>query len=290
MIYLKSISLPSASVEESIINKMNIFNSYYPLKMFSRKKFEYIEFEPITCFYGGNGSGKTTLLNIISAALNARRRNNDKMGELFNEYVEYCSDSIELLNGGECKEIKYISSDDIFDYLLDIRAINSDVNRKKDALVNEYYEYKFNSSSDYDFSIEEYDKIKNVVESKRSTASTYVRQRLKKNNIIQESNGETALGFWQNEIDSNAIYIIDEPENSLSAENELKLKKFIEESANFFNCQFIIATHSPFFLALDGAKVYDLDSSPVIQKKWTELDNVIIYRNFFKEHENEFEK
>ena len=121
------------------------------------------------------------------------------------------------------------------------------------------------------------------------TVSKYVRTRLRNNNIIQESNGETALDFWQNEIEDNALYIIDEPENSLSAENQLKLKTFIEESARFYNCQFIIATHSPFLLALNGAKIYDLDIVPVKAKWWTELDNVKVYNSFFKEHSKEFD-
>jgi len=83
---------------------------------------------------------------------------------------------------------------------------------------------------------------------------------------------------------------LDEPENSLSAENQLKLKKFLEDSARFYNCQFIISTHSPFLLALEEAKIYDLDELPVVSKKWTELSNIKIYSNFFKEHESEFDK
>ena len=100
--------------------------------------------------------------------------------------------------------------------------------------------------------------------------SKYVRDRLGNNNMMQESNGETALDFWQSEIQDHSLYIIDEPENSLSAENQLKLKQFIEDSARFYNCQFIIATHSPFLLALNEAKIYDLDSIPVKSKKWTD--------------------
>ena len=42
-----------------------------------------------------------------------------------------------------------------------------------------------------------------------------------------------------------------------------KLKKFIEDSVRFYNCQFIISTHSPFLLSMNDAKVYDLDSFPV---------------------------
>ena len=94
--------------------------------------------------------------------------------------------------------------------------------------------------------------------------------------------------YWQQEIKENGLYILDEPENSLSAENQIKLKKFIEESVRFYNCQLIISTHSPFLLSLKFAKIYDLDSIPVSIKKWSELPNVLTYYNFFKEKEDEF--
>lgn len=289
MIYLKNFNLLNDDMEyDMIANKMNIYNSLYPLKIFPNKEFKYIEFEPITIFYGGNGSGKTTLLNIISESIGATKRNIDKRSELFNKYIDYCKDNCELIHRDLCKQIKFISSDDVFDYLLDLKAINSNVNRRKNDLVNEYWEYK-NTLTSGNYSLDMYDDLRNKVDSNRMTVSKYVRTRLKNNNIVQESNGETALDFWQSQIEDNALYIIDEPENSLSAENQLKLKKFIEESARFYNCQFIIATHSPFLLALDGAKIYDLDSVPVRDKKWTELENVKVYNQFFKEHSEEFE-
>ena len=53
-------------------------------------------------------------------------------------------------------------------------------------------------------------------------------------------------------------------------------------------CQFIIATHSPFILAMRGAKIYDLGEDPVDVKKWTQLSNVREYYNFFMQHREEF--
>lgn len=289
MIYLSNFKLVPETVEEDMImGKMNIHNSFYPLRIFPEKEFKNIEFEPITIFYGGNGSGKTTLLNIISETLNASKRNIDKKSQFFNRYVKYCENFYEMIHEDDCKEIKYISSDDVFDCLLDLRAINSGVNRRKNDLIKEYYDYKIPKEENMT-GLDQYEELKDRIDSNRLTVSTYVRTRLRNNTIIQESNGETALDFWQNEIQDNSLYIIDEPENSLSAENQLKLKTFIEESARFYNCQFIIATHSPFLLALNNAKIYDLDSVPVDSKKWTELENVKVYNQFFKEHSDEFE-
>ncbi len=289
MIYLKSFRLLNESEEYHIImSKMNIHNNIYPLKIFADKQLEDIEFEPITIFYGGNGSGKTTILNIIADAVEASRRSIDKKGDLFDRYVKMTQ--FEEVNQSDCKIKKYISSDDVFDYMLDLRAENSNINRRKNDLINEYYEYKNTPALEYSSKKEKYDDLKNKIDANRLTVSKYVRTRLKNNNIIQESNGETALDFWQTEIEDNALYIIDEPENSLSAVNQIKLKTYIEESTRFYNCQFIIATHSPFLLALDGAKIYDLDDVPVKSKKWTELENMKVYNDFFNNHSAEFEK
>lgn len=285
MKYLKSFELLDEIQESNIVTykeQRNIFNSSYPLHIFSYKEFKNINFDDITIFYGGNGSGKSTLLNIISEKINSTRKSTIDKGSYFNEYVSLCKYDMTF---DEPIEIKTITSDDVFDYLLDIRSINSNVNRRKEILSKEYLSAKFKENNN---SFQDYEELKKSVDAKRETMSKYVRQRLGNNNIVEQSNGESALMFWEKEVKENSVYILDEPENSLSAENQLKLKQFIEESIRFFNCQFIISTHSPFLLNLINAKIYDLDSVPVRVKNWTKLENVKIYYNFFKEKENEF--
>lgn len=286
MIYLKSFTLLTEHQEHMILTEKEqrkIFNSYYPMGIFPNKRFEEIKFEPITIFYGGNGCGKSTLLNIISEKINSTRKSNLDKGSFFDLYVQFCN--FDMIYE-EPDEIKTITSDDIFDYLLDIRSINANVNRRKEKLSREYLQAKYSNA---DTSLDNYEELKQSCDAKTKTMSRYVRERLANNNIVEQSNGESALMFWEKEIKENSIYILDEPENSLSAENQLKLKKFLEDSARFFNCQFIISTHSPFLLNLQDAIVYDLDSYPVMIKRWTELENIRIYYDFFKEHESEFD-
>ncbi len=287
MIYLRNFTLLDDQQEYAIAayqEQRRIFNNYYPLHLFSSKEFQNIKFDAITIFCGGNGSGKTTLINMIAEKLKATRKSNLNKGAFFDYYVEACQYESAL---EDPTEIKLLTSDDVFDYLLDIRSINSNVNRKKEKLGMEYMNYKYNEQND---AFDQYEKIRNTYDAKNKTMSKYIRERLGNNTIIEQSNGESALLFFEREIREDAIYLLDEPENSLSVQNQIKLKQFIEESVRFYNCQFIISTHSPFLLKLQDAVIYDLDATPVITKKWSALENVKLYYQFFKENEDCFKE
>lgn len=39
-----------------------------------------------------------------------------------------------------------------------------------------------------------------------------------------------------------------------------------------------------------GAKIYDLDSDPVNVRRWTQLEHVRMYYDFFQAHAGEFER
>jgi predicted ATPase len=136
-------------------------------------------------------------------------------------------------------------------------------------------------------SLADYEQLKKVNNARRKTQSRYVRSQLV-DNVREYSNGESAFLYFTEKIQDNGLYLLDEPENSLSPKRQLELVKFLEDSARFFGCQFIISTHSPFLLAMRGARIYNLDENPVTVESWTELENVRSYYDFFKSHENEF--
>ena len=134
---------------------------------------------------------------------------------------------------------------------------------------------------------ENYEDAKRRIEAKSRTKSTYVARRLPRE-VDGRSNGETAFYYFTQKIRENALYLLDEPENSLSPKLQRELAVFLADSARFFGCQLIISTHSPFLLAMKGARIYDLDSRPVSVRRWTELENVRQYHEFFAEHGSEF--
>lgn len=284
MVYLKEFNLLSEEFENGILinERRNYFHNQYPFRIFTDKKLEKIDFTNITILYGGNGSGKSTILNIIAEKLNAKGLNFTG-GEMFQTYVDYCKHetSLEIPD-----EVKIIKSDDVFDYIYNVKRINNRGFNQREALLKEYFECKKTSIRD----INDYQSIKNEVDAKRLGPSGFIRGRMLDKDVFEQSNGESALMYFISEIKDNGIYLLDEPENSMSASMQLKLTKFLEESARFFNCQFIIATHSPFILGMNGATIYDLDSVPASTKNWWELENMKIYYNFFKDNSEKFDK
>ena len=104
------------------------------------------------------------------------------------------------------------------------------------------------------------------------------------------SNGETALTFFSSAIEGAGVYLLDEPENSMSPAFKIKLVDFLENSARFFDMQFIIATHSPLVLGMKYAKIYNLDEEGAPERKWGELENIRILHDFFMSREDEFHK
>lgn len=284
MIYLSSFIFPDEDIEVDFIikQKRTCYDSFYPFKILSKNRFERIDFEPITILYGGNGSGKSTALNVIAEKTQVDRDSIYNKSDFYLDYVDICEMYIE---DKISENSRIITSDDVFDYMLNIRNINQGVDQKREELFKEYLEIK--GSSFQMSSLEDYDELKRVNNVKSKTQSKFVRENLM-NNVREYSNGENAFRYFIEKIGENGLYILDEPENSLSPKRQLELVKFIEDAARFLDCQFIISTHSPFILAMRGAKIYDLDENPVYIKKWTELENVRTYYEFFKEHEDEF--
>ena len=281
LIYLTCFKFPNEDQETDFLWDIRMI-SVYPFKILSKCGLDKIDFAPVTILYGGNGSGKSTALNIMADNLKIARDSIYNKSKFYPNYVNMCEASI-LKNIPENSRI--ITSDDVFDYMLDIRSLNEGINLKRDDVRKEYLDVKY---SDFQIkSIEDYEQLKKVNKSRRKTQTQFVKSELI-DSVRELSNGESAFKFFTEKILENGLYILDEPENSLSPKRQIELKQFIEDSVRFFGCQFIISTHSPFLLAIPKAKIYDLDEVPAKIKKWTELENVRIYREFFTSNEGEF--
>ncbi len=283
--YIDSFQFPGVEAEEQFVNNIerSCYSSFYPFGVFAANQLKELTFTEITILYGNNGSGKSTALNLMAEKLGAERDTLFNNSSFFAKYLKMCE--FEMTPGSKPEEIRMITSDDVFDFMLNLRALNEGVDRKREQVFEEWIE---NKHSKFQMkSLDDYEQLKKVIDARSKTQSRYVREAIG-SNVIEHSNGESALQYFSEKIKDNGLYLLDEPENSLSPQRQLELLEFIQNSARFFGCQFIIATHSPFLLALKGARIYDLDESPVDIKKWTELEGVRTYFEFFEKHRDEF--
>lgn len=249
-----------------------------------QKGIDEVEFRDVTILYGGNGSGKSTMLNIIAEKIGAERMAPYNRSNFYEDYLGYCD--MDYANA-QMEEKLIITSDDIFDYMLDIRRLNEGIDTKREERLEEYLDYKYNS---YQLkSIDDIDELRKRNAAKSQTQSKFIRKTLM-DNVREYSNGESAFRYFTSKIKENGIYILDEPENSLSPEMQLELVDFLEQSVRAFRCQFIIATHSPFILSIKNAYVYDLDKDPAGPNDWHNLKNVQAYYKFFMDRKEEFEE
>ena len=293
MIYLSRFFFPDAEREVSFRmgEQRTCFDSYYPFQILSGKGFFELEADHITLLYGGNGSGKTTALNVMAEKLGLERDTLYNRSGFFEDYLNLCAyDARRPIP----RHSRVITSDDVFDYMLNLRAINQGVDRNRQEIMEEYLDLaNANPGNKYAGwqmkSLADYDQLVRLNAARKKTQSRFVRS-FAAGNIRERSNGESAYAYFTEKITENALYLLDEPENSLSPCRQAELAGFIEESVRFYGCQFVIATHSPFLLALRGAKIYDLDADPAAERKWTALENVRAYYDFFRRHRDEFER
>lgn len=287
--FLDAFRFPDADAEYAFFmqKRANCYTSFYPFQTLA-DRLSRLDFEPITVLSGSNGSGKTTALNVIAEKLRLNRRSAFNKTEFFQDYVDKCTD---FRACALPPQSAVITSDDVFDYMLDLRRTNEHIDTSRAEVFEEYF--RLRSSGEYtDFrfqGMEDYDTLKRLNAARHKTVSKFTRDSLP-GNVRTHSNGETALRIFAELLKDDGLYLLDEPENSLSPAKQRELAAFIEESARSFGCQFIIATHSVFFLSLRRAKVYDFDETPVDVKPWSALEGAKTYAAFFREHMDEFEE
>ena len=286
MLYLSAFYFPGVEAESDFLFKLKTTfdQSVYPYGILPKAGLDEIFFRPITILYGGNGSGKSTVLNVIAEKLRLNRSSAYNRSRFFEDFVDRCSFS---LDEAVPRESRIITSDEVFDMMLDIRAINEGIDRKREELSDDYFglkREKFQLKS-----LDDLEHLRRINQARSKTLSRFVEGESGKS-LRERSNGESALMYFQNKIEMDTLCLLDEPENSLSPENQLILADFLAECARYCGNQLVISTHSPFLLALPEARIIDLDDHSRAADSWTQLKNPRIYYDFFKKHAREFEE
>lgn len=135
--------------------------------------------------------------------------------------------------------------------MLDLRALNQGIDETREERFQEYLDAKYANFQMR--TLDDYQRLKQDQRARRKSPVPVCAfhpdgQRR------ERSNGENAFRYFTEKIQDSGLYLLDEPENSLSPARQLELAQFLSDSARFYGCQLVISTHSPFLLALEGAQ------------------------------------
>ena len=286
MIYLRRFSLPSEGDELAFLaqnreNKRTCYTSRYPFGIFLNRRVPTLELEAVTILCGGNGSGKTTILNLMGERLGLRRGTVFNRSSFFGDYLRMCqvetAAAFERAKGNS----RVIASDDVFDYLLDLRCINENIDNRRRELLEEYADARYAKFQMR--SMEDVDRLRQVVEAQRHTGSRYVRDRVM-NDVVEKSNGESAFAFFTKEIQEDGLYLLDEPEAALSPSRLLTLMGEMDQLVKA-DSQFVVATHSPILMAFPRARIYELSEQGVGTVEYRETEHYQLTKRFLDDPE-----
>lgn len=298
MVFLEKLILPDSEQEYRLAQRRRAENggpfgyleNGYPCMLFPERGLRELDFEAVTILAGGNGSGKSTLLHVLAEKLSLARQAPHNGGELSAPYAAACCVRFGLDEEGEPLSLpegsRLIASDDVFEYMLAARGSNERVAADTERAREEYAALKYGETVRFT-GLEDYEAVRAQLLARQRSRRRFAHAAAGRE-VRLRSNGETALRFFEHALKEGRLYLLDEPENSLSPAMQRKLKGLLEEMARYGGCQFVIATHSPFLLALRGGKLYDLDACPVTVRPWWELEGPRAYFEFFEENRGRF--
>lgn len=160
--------------------------------------------------------------------------------------------------------------------------------KASDIKMGRWDSFKFSRHLDLETG-ENVQQYKDAVDIRKKSISKYLKDKLGKEEPGM-SNGENSFVYMSEVMQKEGLYLLDEPENSLSPEMQMKLSDLLLYMARFNNCQIIMATHSPFLLSIPFAKIYNLDAAPANVSKFEDLESMQVYYKFFTSMKDKFEK
>ncbi|MDH6364985.1 putative ATPase [Enterococcus sp. PF1-24] len=263
MRYLRCVQFSSETVRNP---------NLYPYNILRNKTGELLTLDPITMLYGDNGSGKSTLLNLLAAKLGITGADIPHLN-YFEKYLQEMQVSFDCDDNGKTyqrvpENSRYLKSEDI---LYEIKKI------QQESILREGYLYQRRKLGMTREQVLKYQD------------SRQMQVQMERHLFAQEkySNGETALQIFEDYLVPDGLYLLDEPEVSLSPEKQLALAEMITHSARFLGTQFIIATHSPLLLGSLQGTIYNFSQENLNPCRWQELPSVKTYAKFFKERYKE---
>lgn len=193
----------------------------------------------VTVLIGDNGIGKSTLLEAIAVKLKLPRM------DLNSNYNHKDFNSARMLEPYLHLTHSALPSG-LFFRPIDLPSYIESLRNSGEAAVSYFKEVGIT---------DEY-----VIKMMSDSQNFYKREMVNKFGfpLEQFSHGEACLKVMSAYISKPGVYILDEPEAALSPIRQLELISIIINNVKKYGSQFIIATHSPLFMAISDSKLFEI--------------------------------
>ncbi len=98
--------------------------------------------------------------------------------------------------------------------------------------------------------------------------------------LITQSHGQSLMSYFKSRYKIKGLYFLDEPETALSPSSLIDLLNLLITITEQGHAQFIIATHSPFLMALPGSRIFSFDDAAIKTIEYKNTSHYRIYRDF----------
>jgi len=210
----------------------------------------------ITFLIGENGSGKSTLLESLACRLQLPHMDGRGYEKNCFEAARKLVTDLDLEWEIERSVGFFFRAEDFGDYLNSIHREDVNLSNQMSYLDD--------------------DVPKHIVQQMKDSAN-YQLHRVRKDygqELNSFSHGEAYMHIMQEMVNQRGIYLLDEPEASLSPAKQLAFIYFLQNHLQNFDSQFIIATHSPMLMAYPDATIYEITGEGM---KKTDLENTDHY-------------
>ena len=107
--------------------------------------------------------------------------------------------------------------------------------------------------------------------------------------LMTQSHGQSLMSYFSSRYTRKGLYLMDEPETSLSPKSQLALLRVIHTRMSHGHAQFIIATHSSILLSCPDSDIFCFDTLPIRKIAYEATDHFRIYKDFMVNRERYFQ-
>ena len=98
--------------------------------------------------------------------------------------------------------------------------------------------------------------------------------------FLSWSHGEGFVRFFEERMNRQGIYFLDEPESALSPKRQIELLRILNGVQEAARSQVIMATHSPLLMALPGAQVMQINRGGIAPVDYRDTSHFRLYQDF----------